>query len=386
MKARILTLTLALCGFAIAGSACGNAVDLFGSGHHAKPPDTPPPTWNPDFGPDKYFYYWHIGTDQAGKQTGRIWREKIDLSGTPEEFWKGSPPNYKCVGCHSISKDGHFMNVVELSSRLSIDFSVHTVDLTQSPPQEVIIGTAAHPGASPAPTPPAGSFSSWRPAFNGTSDRFVFGTGNGGLQIASVTSGVLMTLVPVTGDGYQPTMPSWGPDDRIYYAASRYGDSRIVLYEESEIWSVKADGTDKQLVYKDPNGKMAYFPEVSPDGKWLAMTISPGGFDDQNQPQTTFSNVHARVMLLNLENGELVTPDDLDAVTNQGRSWATWSALGNRLTCGTAVPEVDTNGQHTFDSDVYEVSFDSTTGIDFDAHRIDQISTTEFEHIPRWSP
>jgi len=269
------------------------------------------------------------------------------------------------------------MSLVELSSRISIDFSLHVVDLkaSASTGAEIIIGSAANPAA----TPPQGSFSSWRPVAVGeTSDKLVF-VNDFGLQIASVSSGVLATLTGVTADNYAPSMPSWGPDGRIYYARSRFGDPRIVLYQESEIWSIKEDGTDNRLEYSEP-GKMSYLPEVSPDGKWLAFTQSPG----VTQDDTTFANVKAKVMLLNLQTGEKVVPNDLDAVGSEGRSWATWSALGNRLTCGTAVAQEDENGNH--DSDVYMVSFDSATGIDFNAHRVDAISSGEFEHIPRWAP
>lgn len=375
MKARTTVLIAILAGASALSTACGNDINLFGKNSKPTPVDTAPPGWDPSFGNDKYFYFWRIGADQANNLKGRIWREPIDESSPPTEYWKGSGPNYKCVGCHSISKDGRYMNVVELTARTSIDFSLHTVDLTQDPPQEIVIGA----GANPAATPPSGSFSSWQPvAVGSTSDRFVYATGQGGLQIASVSSGVLMTLVPVTADGEAPSMPSWGPDDRIYYAASRYGDPRIVLYQESEIWSVKADGTGKELVFSRA-GKMAYFPEVSPNGKWLAFTMSPASIESD-----TFANTKAKVMILDLENGALLTPNDLDAVSSEGRSWATWSAKGNRLTCGTATAAEDTNGNH--DSDVYEVDFDPITGEDFNARRVDAISTGEFEHIPRWSP
>jgi len=79
-----------------------------------------------------------------------------------------------------------------------------------------------------------------------------------------------------------------------------------------------------------------------------------------------------------VDTGEVFLPDDLDATTHQGRSWATWSAVGNRLTCGS----IDGTG----DSDVYETEFDPDSGVDWDAHKIDFISTDQFEHIPRWAP
>ncbi len=344
---------------ALAAGACNDSW-LFGRDHQDPPPDREPPDWDGTFGDDHYFYFWRIATDQAGNEKGRIYRHEIGSSSAPEPFW--SAPSGKCVGCHSVSRDGRYMAVVELTNRLGLDPTIHVVDLSVEPPVEVEV-----PGG-----PITGTFTSWRPVGEGeVADRFVLASPYG-LQIASVSSGLLMTLTATAADGRIASQPSWGPDDRIVYAGGRYGDSRIVLYQESEIWSIRADGTGNELLHAS-SGRMSYFPEISPDGEWIAFTDSPS-----SPESSTFSSTTSRIRLLRLEDGEVRNPDDLNASSSAGRTWATWSAVGNRLTCGTA----DGSG----DSDIHMTHFDPETGLDWEADRIDEISTDRFEHLPRWAP
>jgi hypothetical protein len=336
-----------------------NDIPLFGDGGEDDPPDTQPPNWDPTFGNDRFFYFWRIQENQAGEEKGVIYRQEIQTTTPPEQFWIA--PSGKCVGCHSVSKDGKYLAVVELSSRLGLDPTVHVVDVASQ--TEVAL-----PGGAPT-----GTFTSWEPVDEGeSSNRFVMASPNG-LQIVSVSSGLLLTLTETTQGDRIPSMPSWGPDGRIVYAASRYGDPRIILYQEAELWSVRADGSEPpELVYSDPE-HMAYFPEWAPNGKWISFTEGPA------EPESsTFSSQQARIRVLNADTGLVIDPDDLNASSNVGRTWATWSAAGNRLTCGTA----DGSG----DSDVFMTHWDPETGLDWNADRIDVISTDRFEHIPRWAP
>lgn len=345
-------------------SAC-NEIPLFGQDHQPEPADTAPPGWDPGFGIDRYFYFWRIQQNQAGEEKGVIWRQEIQATTPPEPFW--SAPSGKCVGCHSASPDGKYLAVVELSSRLGLDPTVHVVDIAAQ--EEVTLGEAS---GNPF-DPPTGSFTAWEPVAPGESaDRFVMASPYG-LQIASVSSGLLYTLSETASNGRIASMPSWGPSGEIVYTSGRYGDARIILYQEAELWTVKADGSEPpQLLHADPD-RMSYFPEWSPNGDWIAFTEGPA-----TPESSTFSSQEARIRILNVQTGLVFDPDDLNATTNVGRTWAVWSAKGNRLACGTA----DGSG----DSDVMMTHFDPETGLDWNAERIDVISTDRFEHIPRWAP
>lgn len=366
MNARVPA-RLALLLVSVALAAGCNDIALFGADKQDAPPDRAPDGWNPTFGADKYFYFWRIQQNQAGEDKGVIFRQEIQTTAPPAPFW--SAPSGKCVGCHSVSRDGKYMAVVELSSRLGLDPTVHVVDLKADPPVEVPIGA----GDGMPDAPPTGTFTSWEPVGEGeTSDRFVMASPYG-LQIASVTSGLLLTLAETTNDGRIASMPSWGPDGRIVYASSHYGDSRIVLYQEAELWTIKADGSEPPQVLRANPARMSYFPEWSPNGKWIAFTEGPAEAES-----STFSSQDARIRIADAVTGEVIDPDDLNATSSVGRTWATWSAEGNRLTCGTA----DGSG----DSDVFITHIDPETALDWDAQRIDVISSDRFEHIPRWAP
>lgn len=358
MKRFVALGVVAVASFAMA--AC-NDIPLFGADAQPKPRDTPPPDWDSTYGPDEWFYFWRILPDFSqghDKGKGVVMRQKIDGSDEPEQFWVA--PSGKCVGCHSVSRDGKYMAVVELTTRFGLDPTVHVVDIATQTEIEL-------PGG-----PLAGTFTSWEPTPEGVdADRFVMASPFG-LQIASVSSGVLMTLTETATDGWIASMPSWGPDGRIVYARSHYGDGRIVLYREAELWSIAVDGTDNKVLYADPS-RMSYFPEWSPAGRWVAFTDGPA-----EATSSTFSSTQARIRIFDTLAGEIINPDDLNDTSSKGRTWATWSAVGNRLTCSTA--------DASEDSDVYIVEFDPITGVDFNSEKLDAISSEMFEHIPRWAP
>jgi Tol biopolymer transport system component len=193
-----------------------------------------------------------------------------------------------------------------------------------------------------------------------------------GLQIASPSTGVIQTLSE-TSEGAIATYPSWGPDGKIAYTRGQYGDPRLVLYEESELWTIDEDGSNPQPLVTVP-GQMAYFPDWNPKGRWIAFTQAPP------DPDTgTIANPNGRILLYDTQDHVVVEPDDLNAAVPGGKSWPTWSNAGNRLTCGS----VEDQGR---DSDIYMSSFDLETGVDWEARRLTEISTGFFEHIPEWAP
>jgi len=274
-------------------------------------------------------------------------------------FWVS--PGGKCVGCHSVSPDGQYLAVVELTIRLGLDATVHVVDIeTQTEiamPQGPLTGTFTSWNPDPATDPP---------------HQFVMASPFG-LQIASPSTGVIRTLSETMADGAIPTYPSWGPDGKIAYARGLYGDPRLILYEESEIWTINEDGTSPTKLVGEP-GMMLYFPAWNPAGRWVAYTQAP-----PDAVTGTIANPDGRILIFDTLDNVVINPNDLNDAVNGGKSWPTWSAIGNRLTCGS----IEDEGR---DSDVYITHFDPDSGLDWEAERIDNISTGLFEHIPHWAP
>jgi Tol biopolymer transport system component len=343
----------------LAAAGCGNQFTLFGTKPKPKP-DIAPEDWDPGYGTDKYYYFWRVQESQLGEEKGTIFRKNIHTSAPPEPFWVS--PEGKCVGCHSLSPDGKYMAVVELTARLGLNPTVHIVDIEAR--EEVPV-----PGG-----PLAGTYTSWKPDPGGDPPYQFVMASPAGLQIASVTDGIVKTLAE-TSLGDIATMPSWGPNGRIAYARGPYGDPRLTLYEQASIWTIAEDGTDPQPLIEDP-AWMSYLPAWSPNGRWVAFVQAPA-----DSPDGTISAPDGRIRICDVEESVVINPDDLNNATNSGKTWPTWSAIGNRLTCGTADP-----GEESRDSDIFLTHFDPETGLDWEARRVDEITTDTFEHIPRWAP
>jgi TolB protein len=91
-------------------------------------------------------------------------------------------------------------------------------------------------------------------------------------------------LLAALGDGVDFSLPAWSPDGtRIAYTAwTNEGGVRQNIRnsdQTSAIWTMAADGSDRRVVVDGAarDGAQAWIPAWSPDGQWIAYTLSPQG-------------------------------------------------------------------------------------------------------------
>lgn len=93
-------------------------------------------------------------------------------------------------------------------------------------------------------------------------------------------------LLSAYGDGVDYSLPAWSPDGtRIAYTQWTNFDGapqNVRLQDQfAEIWTMAADGSDRRLVVDNHlfagSAGQAWIPAWSPDGQWIAYTLSPSG-------------------------------------------------------------------------------------------------------------
>jgi hypothetical protein len=130
--------------------------------------------------------------------------------------------------------------------------------------------------------------------------------------------------VPGTkGDVYMETYPDWSPDGKFLYfsrttadASSSFDSIRYDIYRIAFDPLQAAFGDIEPVLEATAMKKSASFPRISPDGKYLLVTIHDYG---------TFPIWHkeADLFLVNLENGQLTFPDK--ANSDNTDSYHSWS-------------------------------------------------------------
>lgn len=148
------------------------------------------------------------------------------------------------------------------------------------------------------------------------------------------------------GDGIDYSLPTWSPDGRriAYTTWSNNGGAAQNLRNEDQtaaVWTMAADGTDRRVLFDGAPG-LAWIPAWSPDGTWIAYTLSPnvkasadaGG---QPEPQPFPAGVGppsagpgASIWLIRPDGSDRhrISPEGVDAVA------AAWSPDGTRIAYG----------------------------------------------------
>ena len=165
-----------------------------------------------------------------------------------------------------------------------------------SEPARIMIIKPDGSGARAITTGPGNAgFPSWSP--DGTHIVYRFWTDTAqGLRIVDVATGQVRVLTT----GYD-TLPSWSPkDDRIVF--SRMAKDNRFPFEEFDIYSIRADGTDlKRLT--DSEGDDAH-PFWSPDGTRILWGSSRFGFKDEAPLAVATPQPYAELFIMNADGSD----------------------------------------------------------------------------------
>ncbi|MBI4819388.1 MAG: choice-of-anchor D domain-containing protein [Deltaproteobacteria bacterium] len=312
----------------------------------------------------RFLYSWSA-TIRSGV-SGDINRLPLQGAGARSSYW-GSGTNKPCSGCHSVSPDGRYVALVELT------FPPTVLELK-------VIDTLTDSAVTLPFSTRKAFLASWRPDV-ATNPPYQFAFDDDGVvKIASVTGGVLRELQGANDRQYRNKMPSWGPNGQIAFvrgtsdlepsltrpttAVGFSGISDVMLVDEN-------GGTPVPLNGASGNNLLNYYPTHSPDGGWIALTTSRSG--------STYAANDSRVVLVAADNSGAVS-DLTSANGSSGASFPTWSADGSLLSFS-CPPNRGGQG----DWDIWYVPIDGATGRDGPAVNLVEANSSGFDHIARWT-
>jgi hypothetical protein len=243
-------------------------------------------------------YYWSATSPNVG-----IWRFDFGATaGTAEEYLgetDRNPNGGHCVGCHSISRDGTRIAVTNNGSDgwLSIlDVATRSSVLPEAVGQLESNFTAFHPDGS----------------------RFLANL-EGALGLHDATTGALLGEVPTLGEASQP---DWSADGQQVVFVRKGQTSSDILTMNGSIEVINynggAWGAPRMLVAAQTQDENNYYPQFSPDGRWVVYNHAPSG--------ASYNNMNAEIWIVPVDGSratvKLAAAHDQPAMTD---TWPRWS-------------------------------------------------------------
>jgi hypothetical protein len=284
-------------------------------------------------------YYWSTANEG-------VMRAHVSAASATKFFTDPAAPDAaKCVGCHTVSRDGR---------RLAAGYDGERLRMVSIPERELLLprGATAEPARPPAPAPaPPDPMMMMKPPKPPPMDKgleYGWGTFNpGGTRLLYASKGKLALLDTESGERLQEIMlpemarathPDWSPDGRyvaISYGASDRGDkNKEVTGSSIARMAVQDDGTlgaPEVLLASEAPDDTLFFPVYSPDSQWLAFARTRGKSKD---------NPAAELWLLPADGSG--GPIALDRLNRSVRDESGVTGIGN--TMPTWAPSADSEG------------------------------------------
>jgi Tol biopolymer transport system component len=241
-----------------------------------------------------------------------------------------------------------------------------------------IVDTANGVAISPM-TLMGSSYFSWKPDVN-TNPPYQYAYDDGSnIKIGALFAGELRTLAGADDPSLYELMPTWSSDGRIIFARGTMVQngqmgSSFGFQGPTDILVVDESGGPPTLVVGN-NGGANYYPQVSPNGLWVAYTYSAAA-------QGTIAAPDAVLKLASSTGTNVILdlPNANSAPGDGASSFPTWAVDG------TFISFASNRAGGAGDWDIYLATIDPATGADAAATPLPGANTAGFEHGAQWSP
>lgn len=318
--------------------------------------------------PTGNIYYWQI---LGG---GDILKMPADFSSSPTAFW--GPANGKgCTGCHTAAP-------ALLPNGSSGVFVVEGWSLPRL--GRIVDGSGSgtvYQQFSVAGTGDGSSHNDFDPASN----KVVYND-NSDLYLLDTTTGTRTAVAGAADPGVREVMPTFSSNGSHIVFVRGTSGSHALDYEingsgTTGLYTIPAGGgTAVQLIAPEA-GYVLYYPEFSPDGRWLAYNKAHTDQGGNAANPSSYSSTTAELWIAPVNPaGSALTgaPRRITANVGYSDSWPTWSPNGRFVAFGRRLPSGDW--------DVALAFVNPFTGDATSSYALPYASGAGGQHIPSWGP